>query len=212
MDIDHDHADNANRAVSRTPSAPLRAAAGHGAQHDQHDRHRAVHHHPAADDRARRPAGHAGLGDRAGDRHLRRHDLERARRGDAALRRFVRLSARSLRPRAARPADGVPVRLAVHPQRPARDRVRLHRLLPVPRLHLAVGVAAPAARRGGGRRAGEHRAPLPADHVDREDHRQPLDRDPADDGRGDRSPGHCTSTRRWHSTSRPARSRSRSGS
>ena len=38
-----------------------------------------------------------------------------------------------------RPADGVPVRLAVHPQRPARDRLGLHRVLAVPRLHLAGG-------------------------------------------------------------------------
>ena len=129
------------------------------------------------------------MGGRAGDCHLRRHDLERARRGHAAVRRFVRLSARGLRPRAARPPDGVPVRLAVHPQRSARDRVRLHRLLAVPRLHLAIGDAAAAARRGRGGRAAEHRAPLPPDRVDRENHRQPLDRDPAHDAGGHRDRG-----------------------
>ena len=41
-----------------------------------------------------------------------------------------------------RPADGVSVRLAVHPERPARDRVGLHRLLAVSRLHLAGPVGA----------------------------------------------------------------------
>ena len=66
----------------------LRPAAGHGPEHVEHDRHRAVHHDPAADVGAGRTAG-ACLGWLvalviviAG-----RNDLERARRGHAGFRR-----------------------------------------------------------------------------------------------------------------------------
>ena len=44
----------------------------------------------------------------------------------------LRLPARGLRPRALGPPDGVPVHLAVHPERAARDRLGLHRLRPLP--------------------------------------------------------------------------------
>ena len=47
------------------------------------------------------------------------------------------LPARRLRVRAVRPADGVPLHLAVHPQRPAGDRVGLHRLCQLRPLHPA---------------------------------------------------------------------------
>ena len=166
-------------------SAPLRPAPGHRPQHDQHDRDRPVHHDPAVDERARRPPGHARLDRRARHRDLRRHGLERARRRDAGPGRIVRLSARGVRPRDVRPPDGVPVRVAVHPERAARDRLRLHRLLAVPRLHLARvlrPLAVPGRRR---RRPRQHRAALPPHHVDRDDHRQLVGRHAPDHGRRD---------------------------
>ena len=75
---------------------------------------------------------------RGGARHdSRRPGLERAGRGDAGLRRQLRVSARGVRPGALRPAGRVPLHLVVHPQRPARDRLRLHRVLAIRALHLA---------------------------------------------------------------------------
>ena len=96
---------------------------------------------------ARRPCSG---GSWPGHRHPRRHGVERARRGDAGLRRQYRLSARSVRPRDVRPADGVPVHLAVHPQRPARDCLRLHRVRADTRGYIwpAVVTTAPSCRRG----------------------------------------------------------------
>src|SRR5918999_1391518 len=79
----HIHAD--------TRTAPLRSAAGHGPEHDQHDRDRPVHHDPAAAVGARRAPVDAGLDRRARDRDVRRHGLERARRGHAGTWRGVRI-------------------------------------------------------------------------------------------------------------------------
>src|SRR5881397_4028069 len=98
---DHDATD---RDVA--DGAPLWPDSRHGAQHDEHDRHRTVHHDPAAHVRARRSAGDARLARCTGDRHVRRHGLERAWGGAAGIRRLVRISAPRLWRGDGRPPDG----------------------------------------------------------------------------------------------------------
>ena len=62
-----------------------------------------------------------------------------------------------------RPADGLPLHLAVHPQRPAGDRLRLHRFRADTCGYFWPGMTPPArlpCRRG--RRRADHRPALPA--------------------------------------------------
>src|SRR6266508_2788395 len=61
-----------------------------------------------------------------------------------------------------RPPDGLSVRVAVCAEWSARDRVRVHRLLAVSRLHLEGDHAAPGDARRNAHRAREPRAALPA--------------------------------------------------
>src|SRR5207237_1165156 len=87
-------------------------------------------------------------GHRRPDCDLRRDDLERAGRDDARLGRLVPLPARSLRARGRRADDGLPLHLAVHHERAARARFRLHRLRALRGLHLARADAGGATRIG----------------------------------------------------------------
>ncbi len=142
---------------------------------------------PLLDDRARRAAGDARLARRADHRHLRRHGLERARRGDAAVRadRSATCARRSARETFGRLMAFLFVWQFIlsGPLEIASGYIGFSQLS---RLHLAVGDTANAVRRGRGGRRAEHRAALPPHHVDRAHHRQPLGRHAAHDSGRDR--------------------------
>src|SRR6185437_11121368 len=158
------------------PHPPLRSAPSDRAEHDEHDRRRPLHHDPAPHVRARRPTGDARLDRGAHHRRLRRHGLERARRGHAGIRGFVRLPARGVRPGARRASHGLPLRLAVRAERPARDRVGLHRLRRLRHVHLERAHQAAGDRVDHGRGRHQHRAALPAHPLHRQNHDLTLDR------------------------------------
>ena len=109
-----------------------------------------------------------------------------------------------------RPADGLSVHLAVHPQRPAGDRLGLHRLCQLRALHPAGALAHGRHRAGHGGRRRQHRAALPAHRLHRHADGDALDRHAGDDAGGDRDrrvplrPGHRVRLpRRAPSTSPP---------
>jgi hypothetical protein len=74
---------------------------------------------------------------RRAHRHLRWPGMGRAGRGHARSRRLLRFSARDLQPRRRRPHDLLPLHLAARLQRPAVDRLGMHRPRPVRGLPLA---------------------------------------------------------------------------
>ena len=198
----------------RAAAAPLRPAAGHGAEHDQHDRHRAVHHDPAADDRARRAAGACSAGSSrwssssatawsgASSARRCRHRADRsatcARR--SAARRFGRLMAFLF----------VWQFILSGPLEIASGYIGFAQYA---RLHLAAACRARTlfAVAAVGRRR-QHRAALPPHRLDRDDHGHALGRHAADDARGDRHRRAALRPAASRSTSRRARSPSRSAS
>src|ERR1022692_1030004 len=143
------------------------AARSHRLEHEQHGRRGPLRDYPAADRRHGRAAMLAGLGrgHRAGA--LRRARVGGAGGSHAGRRRQLSVPARGLPPHAAGHAAAISVHLAIHLQRAARDRFRLHRLRAIlelsPQRHGRVGNA--PGRPGGG--CGGHRAALPRHPVRR---------------------------------------------
>src|SRR6059058_2786560 len=77
-----------NSESRTTIEPPVRAFAGDGAEHDEHDRHRAIHHYTRAHERFGWAASDAGLVRGAGDCDSRWNGMERTGRGDAGVRRL----------------------------------------------------------------------------------------------------------------------------
>ena len=138
---------DAFRPVQRFPSVsryPVRRfarprhwpVAGHGAEHDRHDRRRAVRHHPSHHLDHARAAGDARVDPRRTAVRVRRPGLGGTWRGDAAGGRPGPVSARDVRPTGRRLAR-IPVRLPVDVQRTAVDGVRCHRLRAIHGISLA---------------------------------------------------------------------------
>src|ERR1700730_12541030 len=94
---------------TRTRPRPPRS---HLPQHDVHDRHRPFRSDSLHDPRHEWPAMHSRLGHRRRFGARGRLRLGRTRRRDAASRRQLRFSARSLRTKSFRPPNVVPIHLA----------------------------------------------------------------------------------------------------
>ena len=95
-----------------TPRTRPEPARSYLAQHDVHGGHRPVRRNPLRRSGDGRPAVRLGLGAGSGPRAARWLRLGRTRCRDAAGRRLLRFSARSLRPTEIRPPDELPFYLA----------------------------------------------------------------------------------------------------
>src|SRR5437870_1738633 len=155
----------------------LWVAPGNCPEHVEHDRRGPVHYDSTLNVGPRWSPGHVGLDCSCPDRDSRWNGLERARRGNAGIGRFVSVPARGLRPGNLRPTPGFSVYLAVHSERAIGNSVGLHRLRSIYRLHLARYDAANDMVDGWRGWCHQYRAAVSPHHVDWHDYRQSMDWD-----------------------------------